>query len=81
MPLARPLEFVVCPLMCQIQAFRYFRPNMAPSIRGRGTGGPEPLVRKGTWCCEYRPIDCGDRVEHEEYGTGSVLDLQLIEWE
>jgi hypothetical protein len=26
MPLARPPEFVVCPLMCQIQAFRYFRP-------------------------------------------------------
>jgi hypothetical protein len=26
MPLARPAEFVVCPLMCQIQAFRYFWP-------------------------------------------------------
>jgi hypothetical protein len=25
-PLARPPEFVVCPLMCQIQAFRYFWP-------------------------------------------------------
>jgi hypothetical protein len=27
MPLARPPEFVVCPLMCQIQAFRYFWPQ------------------------------------------------------
>ena len=26
MPLARLPKFVVCPLMCQIQAFRYFWP-------------------------------------------------------
>jgi hypothetical protein len=26
MPLARPPEFVVCPLMCQIRAVRYFWP-------------------------------------------------------
>jgi hypothetical protein len=28
MPLARPPEFVVCPLMCQIRAFRYFWPTL-----------------------------------------------------
>jgi hypothetical protein len=26
-PLARPPEFVVCPLICEIQAFRYFWPS------------------------------------------------------
>ena len=34
MPLARPPEFVVCPLMCQIQAFRYFWPSSQPNEFG-----------------------------------------------
>ena len=29
-PRARPPEFMVCPLMCQIRAFRYFWPISKP---------------------------------------------------
>src|SRR2546421_2576650 len=35
-PLARPPEFVVCPLMCEIRAFRYFWPFYDSVVGGQG---------------------------------------------
>ena len=52
-PLARPPEFVVCPLMCQIQPFRYFWPtskNWKRTIRGECCH-PGPPRTLSMICC------------------------------
>jgi len=42
MPLARPPQFVVCPLMREIQAFRYFWPKRGSAARSPTWSGQAP---------------------------------------
>src|SRR5258707_15315677 len=43
-PLARSPEFVVCPLMCEIQAFRYFWPVSSSIVARPGRPTKESTV-------------------------------------
>jgi arylsulfatase A-like enzyme len=61
MPLARPPEFVVCPLMCQIRAFRYFWPNCTAGRSAFITG--QSVFRTGLSKVGFPGADLGLRGE------------------
>ena len=56
MPLARLSKFVVCPLMCQIQAFRYLGPKLWAARVRQHAGLADRTAEEGVLPSSRMPV-------------------------